>query len=106
MRRLAVFLASSNGHDPAHAGVAASVGAELAREGMGLVYGGGRRGLMGVLADSALRAGGEVIGVMPRSMVDREWAHEGLTELVMCDSMHERKALMAERAGPFLALPG
>ena len=106
MRRLAVFLASSNGHDPVHAAVAASVGAELARQGIGLVYGGGRRGLMGVLADSALRAGGEVIGVMPRSMVEREWAHHGVTELVLCDSMHERKALMAERADAFVALPG
>jgi predicted Rossmann-fold nucleotide-binding protein len=91
MRRLAVFLAASNGHNPAHAAVAASVGTELARQGIGLVYGGGRRGLMGVMADSALKAGGEVIGVMPRSMVEREWAHEGVTELLMCDSMHERR---------------
>ncbi|MFJ4895324.1 MULTISPECIES: TIGR00730 family Rossman fold protein [unclassified Streptomyces] len=106
MHRLAVFLASSNGNDPAHAALAAGVGAELARNGIGLVYGGGRRGLMGVLADSALKAGGEVIGVMPRSMAEREWAHEGLTELLLCDSMHERKALMAERADAFIALPG
>ncbi|MFK0170605.1 TIGR00730 family Rossman fold protein [Streptomyces sp. NPDC090306] len=106
MRRLAVFLASSNGLDPAHAAVAASVGTELARRGIGLVYGGGRRGLMGVVADSALKAGGEVIGVMPRGMVEREWAHEGVTELVICDSMHERKAIMAERADAFVALPG
>jgi uncharacterized protein (TIGR00730 family) len=106
MRRLAVFLASSNGHDPAHAALAASVGTELAQRGIGLVYGGGRRGLMGVVADSALKAGGEVIGVMPRSMVEREWAHEGVTELLLCDSMHERKALMAERADAFVALPG
>ena len=106
MHRLAVFLSSSNGHDPAYAALAASVGTELAQQGIGLVYGGGRRGLMGVLADSALKAGGEVIGVMPRSMVEREWAHEGLTELLLCDSMHERKALMAERADAFVALPG
>jgi uncharacterized protein (TIGR00730 family) len=106
MRRLAVFLAASSGHDPAYAALAASVGTELARQGIGLVYGGGRRGLMGVLADSALTAGGEVIGVMPRSMVEREWAHEGVTELLMCDSMHERKALMADRADAFVALPG
>ncbi|MEW2287111.1 TIGR00730 family Rossman fold protein [Streptomyces sp. NPDC047841] len=106
MRRLAVFLASSNGHDPAHAELAASVGTELARRGIGVVYGGGRRGLMGVMADSALKAGGEVIGVMPRSMVEREWAHEEVTELVICDSMHERKALMAEYADAFVALPG
>ena len=87
MRRLAVFLASSDGHDGAHAELAADVGAELARRGIGLVYGGGRRGLMGVLADSVLKAGGEVIGVMPRSMVEREWAHEQVTELLMCESI-------------------
>jgi uncharacterized protein (TIGR00730 family) len=106
MRRLAVFLASSSGHDPAYAALAASVGTELARRGIGLVYGGGRRGLMGAMADSALTAGGEVIGVMPRSMAEREWAHHGVTELVLCDSMHERKALMTERADAFVALPG
>jgi len=106
MRRLAVFLASSDGHDPAHAELAAAVGAELASRGIGLVYGGGRRGLMGALADGALQAGGEVIGVMPRSMVAREWAHEQVTDLLICDSMHERKALMAEHADAFVALPG
>lgn len=106
VRRLAVFLASSDGNDPAHAKLAADVGAELARRGIGLVYGGGHSGLMGVLADSALKAGGEVIGVMPRSMVEREWAHEEVTELLLCDSMHERKAMMAERADAFVALPG
>lgn len=106
MRRLAVFIASSDGRDPAYAELAAGVGAELARRGIGLVYGGGRRGLMGVLADGALRAGGEVVGVIPRSMVEREWAHEELTELLICDSMHERKAMMAERADAFAALPG
>ncbi|GAB2882723.1 LOG family protein [Streptomyces mayteni] len=106
MRRLAVFIASSDGRDPAHAELAAGVGAELARRGIGLVYGGGRRGLMGVLADAVLRAGGEVVGVIPRSMVEREWAHAELTALHVCDSMHERKALMAEHADAFVALPG
>ncbi|MDT0269624.1 TIGR00730 family Rossman fold protein [Streptomyces sp. DSM 44915] len=106
MRRLAVFLASSNGTDPVHVELAAAVGAELAARGIGVVYGGGRSGLMGVLADSALRAGGEVVGVMPRSMVEREWAHDGVTELLLCDSMHERKAMMADRADAFVALPG
>lgn len=106
MRRLAVFLASSGGIDPAHTELAVHVGAELARRGIGLVYGGGRRGLMGAIADSTLKAGGEVIGVMPRSMVEREWAHEGVTRLLMCDSMHERKALMADHADAFVALPG
>ncbi|MFE8940854.1 TIGR00730 family Rossman fold protein [Streptomyces sp. NPDC007872] len=106
MRRLAVFLASSDGHDPAYAGLAAAVGTDLARRGIGLVYGGGRTGLMGVVADAALKAGGEVIGVIPRSMIEREWAHEGVTELVVCDTMHERKAIMADRADAFAALPG
>ncbi|MEV1045412.1 TIGR00730 family Rossman fold protein [Streptomyces sp. NPDC049916] len=106
MRRLAVFLASSDGHDPAHAALADHVGGELARRGIGLVYGGGSTGLMGVLADAAMRAGGEVTGVMPRSMIEREWAREELTELVICGSMHERKAVMAERADAFVALPG
>ncbi|MEU6389669.1 TIGR00730 family Rossman fold protein [Streptomyces sp. NPDC046939] len=106
MRRLAVFLASSHGNDPAHTELAAAVGTELARRGIGLVYGGGHSGLMGVIADSVLAAGGEVTGVMPRSMVEREWAHEGVTELILCDTMHERKAIMAERADAFVALPG
>ncbi|MFC8172572.1 TIGR00730 family Rossman fold protein [Streptomyces sp. NPDC057325] len=106
MRRLAVFLASSDGHDPAHAALAAAVGTDLARRGIGLVYGGGRTGLMGVLADAALEAGGEVVGVIPRSMIEREWAHQGVTELVVCDTMHERKAIMADRADAFAALPG
>ena len=106
LRRLAVFLGSSNGHDPAYTELAAEVGAELAGRGIGLVYGGGRRGLMGAVADAALRAGGEVIGVMPRSMVEREWAHEQVTQLYICDSMHERKAMMAEHADAFVALPG
>ena len=106
MRRVAIFLGSADGHDPAHAELAIGVGKELARRGIGIVYGGGRRGLMGTIADSALEAGGEVVGVMPTSMVEREWAHEDVTELVTCDSMHERKALMADRADAFVALPG
>ncbi|GAA3888637.1 TIGR00730 family Rossman fold protein [Streptomyces sedi] len=106
MRRLAVFLASSHGNDPAYAALAAAVGTGLAERGVGLVYGGGRSGLMGVVADAALKAGGEVIGVMPRDLIAREWAHEGLTELVICETMHERKALMADRADAFAALPG
>ncbi|HTJ71829.1 MAG TPA: TIGR00730 family Rossman fold protein [Actinospica sp.] len=106
MRRIAVFIASSNGNDPAYLKLAADTGAELARRGIGLVYGGGRRGLMGALADGALGAGGEVIGVIPQSMVEREWAHESVSELVVCDTMHERKALMAEHADAFVALPG
>jgi uncharacterized protein (TIGR00730 family) len=82
------------------------MGAAVARQGFGLVYGGGNVGLMGVIADAALALGGEVIGVIPRSMVDKELAHRGLTRLHTVHSMHERKALMAELADAFIALPG
>ena len=78
----------------------------LAGRGVGIVYGGGRVGLMGVLADAALAAGGEVIGVIPQALIDREIGHRGLTELRIVGSMHERKALMAELADGFVALPG
>lgn len=82
------------------------MGAAIARRGVGIVYGGGHRGLMGALADAALAEGGEVIGVIPRAMVDREVAHEGVTELVVVESMHERKLVMTRRADAFLTLPG
>jgi len=82
------------------------VGSGLAGRGIGVVYGGGRVGLMGALADAALAAGGEVVGVIPRRLVDRELAHPGLTELHVVDSLHERKAKMAELADGFIALPG
>jgi hypothetical protein len=82
------------------------LGSALARLGLGLVYGGGRVGLMGALADAALAGGGEVIGVIPQELVDRELAHSGLTELRVVASLHERKALMAELADGFVALPG
>ena len=82
------------------------VGRGLAERGIGLVYGGGGYGMMGALADGALNAGGEVIGVIPRSMVEREWGREDLTELHVVETMHERKALMAELSDAFLALPG
>jgi uncharacterized protein (TIGR00730 family) len=85
---------------------ALEVGRELARRGIGLVYGGASVGLMGALADAALEAGGEVIGVIPRALVEKEISHRGLSELCVVESMHERKALMAERADAFLALPG
>ncbi len=85
---------------------ALEVGRELARRGIGLVYGGASVGLMGALADAALEAGGEAIGVIPRALVEKEIAHRGLSELCVVESMHERKALMAERADAFLALPG
>jgi uncharacterized protein (TIGR00730 family) len=85
---------------------AAEVGTLLARKGIGLVYGGGNVGLMGVAADAALAAGGEVIGVIPDVLVAKEVAHRGLTDLRVVGSMHERKALMAELSNAFLALPG
>ncbi|MGH2517470.1 MAG: TIGR00730 family Rossman fold protein [Ktedonobacterales bacterium] len=106
MRRVCVFAGSSIGTRPAYGEAARALGMELARRGLGLVYGGSCSGLMGVVADAALAAGGEVIGVMPRGLFRREVVHPGLTELREVGSMHERKALMAELADGFLALPG
>jgi len=106
MRRICVFCGSSPGNDPAYAALAHSVGEGLARRGIGVVYGGGRVGLMGIVADSALDAGGEVIGVIPQDMVDRELAHRGATELRIVGTLHERKAVMAELSDAFIALPG
>jgi hypothetical protein len=91
---------------PAYADAARMFGAALAARGLGLVYGGGRVGLMGAVADAALAAGGEVIGVIPQELVDRELAHPGVTELRVVGSLHERKALMAELSDAFVALPG
>ncbi|MGK2849755.1 MAG: TIGR00730 family Rossman fold protein [Candidatus Limnocylindrales bacterium] len=106
MRRICVFCGASPGRDPAYAALAARVGAGLASRRIGVVYGGGRVGLMGALADAALAAGGEVIGVIPQGLVDRELAHPGLTELRVVDTLHERKATMASLADAFIALPG
>ena len=106
MRRVCVFCGASSGRLGAYADAARSLGAELAARGLGLVYGGGRVGLMGAVADAALAAGGEVIGVIPQELVDRELAHGGLTDLRVVGSLHERKALMAELADGFVALPG
>ncbi len=106
MRRLCVFCGASSGRLAAYAEAARSLGAVAASRGVGVVYGGGRVGLMGALADGALAAGGEVIGVIPQSLVDRELAHRGLTELRIVGSLHERKATMAELADAFAALPG
>ena len=106
LRRICVFCGASPGRDPAFVATARAVGAGLAQRGIGLVYGGGRVGLMGALADAALDAGGEVIGVIPRSLVDRELAHPGLTELRIVATLHERKAVMAELSDAFIALPG
>lgn len=106
MKWICVFCGSSAGEHPRYLEVASETGALLAEEGIGLVYGGSRVGVMGRLADATLSAGGEVVGVIPRPLVDREVAHHGLTELRVVDSMHERKAAMAELADAFVALPG
>jgi len=105
-RSLCVFCGSSPGRDPEHLALARTLGRRLATEGIALVYGGASVGLMGALADAALEAGGEVIGVIPRGLVAREVAHPALSELVVVDSMHERKAVMSDRAEGFVALPG
>ena len=101
-----MFAGSSSGNDPRYVELAGHVGSELGRRGLGVVYGGGRAGLMGAMAQAALAEGGEVIGVIPRSMVDRELAHLEVTELHVCETMHQRKAIMADRVDAFLALPG
>lgn len=106
MKRLCVFCGSSRGARPVFAEIAHSTGTLLADRGIGLVYGGGRVGLMGVLADAVLAAGGEAIGVIPGHLSEREVGHGGLSELYVVGSMHERKALMARLADGFLALPG
>lgn len=104
--RICVFCGASPGSDPAYLELARAIGRGLAERGIGVVYGGGRRGLMGALADGALAAGGEVTGVIPRGLVDRELAHSGLTDLRVVATLHERKAVMADLADAFIALPG
>jgi uncharacterized protein (TIGR00730 family) len=104
--RLCVFCGSSAGARPEYAEAARALAAELARRRFGLVYGGGSVGIMGILADAALAAGVEVIGVIPRPLANRELAHTGLSELRVVESMHERKATMAALADGFIALPG
>ena len=106
MRRVCVFCGASSGRLPAYTEAARALGSALARRGLGLVYGGGRVGLMGAVADAALAAGGEAVGVIPQELVDRELAHGDLTDLRVVGSLHERKALMAELADGFVALPG
>ena len=106
MRRLAVSCGSSMGADPAFAEAARALGREMARRDIGLVYGGGRLGLMGTVADAVLGAGGEAYGVIPQALIDLEVAHTGLTELHTVANMHERKAKMTDLADAFLALPG
>ena len=106
MRRICVYAGSMPGSHPAYAAAAEALARTLAQRGIGVVYGGGRVGLMGVLADAALAAGGEVIGVIPQDLYDREVGHTGLSDLRVVGSMHERKALMAELSDGFIAMPG
>lgn len=103
---LCVYCGSRTGTQPEFAAVAALVGTWIGARGGQLVYGGGRNGLMGILADAALAAGARVVGVIPKALVEKEWAHTGCTELHIVENMHERKRIMAEQADAFLALPG
>jgi uncharacterized protein (TIGR00730 family) len=106
IHRICVFCGSSCGANPAYKRAAEDLGQLLARRNIGLVYGGGCIGLMGALADAALQAGGEVIGVIPDSLMRREVGHRGVTRLHVVETMHQRKALMADLADAFIALPG
>jgi uncharacterized protein (TIGR00730 family) len=106
MERICVFAGSSEGRLTEYRHMAAGLGRELADRRIGLVYGGASRGLMGAIADAALEAGGEVIGVIPRALFKQEVAHSGLSQLYEVNSMHERKAKMAQLADAFIALPG
>ncbi len=103
---LCVYCGSRDGAKPAYAEAALTVGQWIAAQGGQLVYGGGHNGLMGLMADACLAAGGRVIGVIPKALVEKEWAHTGCTELHVVENMHERKRIMAEHADAFLALPG
>lgn len=106
LQRVAVYCASNDGARPAYLAMARTLGTVLAERGLTVVYGGGRTGLMGALADAAMAAGGEVIGVMPHGLVEREVSHQGITSLQIVDSMHERKAMIAEMADAFITMPG
>lgn len=105
-RRVAVYCGSADGNDPAYLAEARALGAGIAANGLGLVYGGANAGLMGAVADSALAGGAEVIGVLPEVLAGKEIAHAGLTRLELVSTMHQRKARMAELADAFLILPG
>jgi len=106
MQRICVYCGSSNGNDPVYLDAAKQLGTELAKQNIGLVYGGASVGLMGAVADATLQGGGEVIGVIPQAIVDLEVAHQGLADLRVVAGMHERKALMAELSNGFVAMPG
>lgn len=106
LRTVAVFCGSNNGNLPEYTAAAAHLGALLAEQGVGLIYGGGKVGLMGVVADAVLGAGGTATGVIPQHLWDKEVGHDHLTELLVVGSMHERKLAMADRADAFIAMPG
>jgi len=106
MKRLCVFCGSSVGNNPAYIEAAQALGGLLAARGIGLVYGGGKVGLMGVIADAVMQRGGEVIGVIPKALDEREIGHSNITDLRVVDSMHTRKAMMADLADAFIAMPG
>ena len=106
MKRVAVFCGAASPADGRYVALAAAVGTDLARRGIGVVYGGGRLGLMGAVADAALAAGGEVIGVIPEALEVAEVAHRGCTELIIVDTMHERKAAFTRLSDGFSTLPG
>lgn len=106
MKSVCVFCGSSPGADPAYRAGATAMGQAIAQRGLALIYGGGAVGLMGVVADAALAAGGEVIGIIPESLQAKEVDHRGLTRLEVVDSMHTRKARMAELSDAFVAMPG
>ncbi|MDR7096110.1 LOG family protein [Hydrogenophaga laconesensis] len=103
---LCVYCGSRPGVHPEFSETARSVGEWIGSRGGQLVYGGGRNGLMGIVAEATLAAGGRVVGIIPKALVEKEWAHRGCTELHVVDTMHERKRMMAERADAFVALPG
>jgi uncharacterized protein (TIGR00730 family) len=106
MKRICVFCGSNSGLSPVYSRAAHDLGVSLADRGLGLVYGGGNIGLMGVIADAVLERGGQAVGVIPQALVDKELAHIRLTDLRIVRSMHESKALMADLADAFIALPG
>lgn len=106
MKSLCVYCGSNSGAHPAYVEAAIALGTRMARDGIRLVYGGGNIGLMGTIADAVLAAGGEVVGVIPKHLVDMEVAHAGLTELEVVDSMHQRKSRMFDLADAFVAMPG
>ena len=106
LRKICVYCGASSGHASIHAAAARLLGTTLANQQISLVYGGGRVGLMGIVADAVMNAGGHVIGVIPKALMDTEVGHQHISQLLIVKDMHERKALMAEHADAFIALPG